>query len=387
MPPFVPARRSRRQSAPVSPLALVRVPYQHGDLLAAEGDYPSEMDRPIPLRPFCDRLGIALPPQLRRLRKVPWATVINMITVAADGRQRSLAAIPLRALPMWLALINPRKVTSGAREVLEAYQLEAAEVLLRHFLPGLSPPPSAPPEPPAAPQPARELPPAPMQTLPRPPAALLRARDMEAIEDELLFLKTQAGRLEAHAGLREPVRHAIGELFERVERLERRLGLALVAPAWRSGGDAGRTDVADEHHEGDVDPELGALRVAVRQMRDQVEGMKGPIGVAPGDELPNPVVVAPRETAVTVPARVRAFLLECTEALETDVRGMRSSKPRGMTATEMSVAYDAWAERRGIPTLGAHALAQQLVRTDTPRMQYRRRFYFAVRLRAVVPTA
>jgi hypothetical protein len=206
---------------------------------------------------------------------------------------------------------------------------------------------------------------------------------MEAIEDELLFLKTQAGRLEAHAGLREPVRHAIGELFERVERLERRLGLALVAPAWRPGGDAG----PEEHHEGDVDPELGALRVAVRQMRDQVEVLKGRIGVAPGDELPNPVVVAPRETAVTVPARVRAFLLECTEALETDVRGMRSSKPRGMTATELSVAYDAWAERRGIPTLGAHALAQQLVRTDTPRMQYRRRFYFAVRLRAVVPTA
>lgn len=384
MPPFVPARRSRRQSAPVSPLALVRVPYQHGDLLAAGGDYPDEWDRLVPLRPFCDRLGVALSPQLRKLKSVRWTCVTHMITqIPDDDQAREVACLPLRALPMWLVTISASRVAPGAREVLDAYQREAAEVLRRHFLPGLSPPPSAPPEPPAAPQPARELPPAPVQTLPRPPAALLRARDMEAIEDELLFLKTQAGRLEAHAGLREPVRHAIGELFERVERLERRLGLALVAPAWRPGGDAG----PEEHHEGDVDPELGALRVAVRQMRDQVEVLKGRIGVAPGDELPNPVVVAPRETAVTVPARVRAFLLECTEALETDVRGMRSSKPRGMTATELSVAYDAWAERRGIPTLGAHALAQQLVRTDTPRMQYRRRFYFAVRLRAVVPTA
>lgn len=384
MPPFVPARRSRRQSAPVSPLALVRVPYQHGDLLAAEGDYPDEWDRPVPLRPFCDRLGIALSPQLRKLKSVQWTCVTRLVTqIPDDDQAREVACLPLRALPMWLVTISASRVAPGARKVLEAYQREAAEVLRRHFIPGVSPRLSAPPEPPAAPQPARELPPAPVQTLPRPSAALLRARDMEAIEDELLFLKTQAGRLEAHAGLREPVRHAIGELFERVERLERRLGLALVAPAWRPGGDAG----PEEHHEGDVDPELGALRVAVRQMRDQVEVLKGRIGVAPGDELPNPVVVAPRETAVTVPARVRAFLLECTEALETDVRGMRSSKPRGMTATELSVAYDAWAERRGIPTLGAHALAQQLVRTDTPRMQYRRRFYFAVRLRAVVPTA
>lgn len=381
MPPFVPARRSRRQSAPVSPLALVRVPYRYGDLLAAEGDYPDERERPVPLRPFCDRLGIALSPQLRKLRSVPWTCVITMITqIPGDDQAREVACLPLRALPMWLVTISAGRVAPGAREILEAYQCEAAEVLLRHFLPGLSPPPSAPP---AAPQPARELPPAPVQTLPRPPAALLRARDMEAIEDELLFLKTQAGRLEAHAGLGKSDGYAIRELFERVERLEGRLGLALVAPAWRPGGDAG----PEEHHEGDVDPELGALRVEVRQMRDQVEVLKGHIGVAPGDELPNPVVVAPRETAVTVPARVRAFLLECTEALETDVRGMRSSKPRGMTATELSVAYDAWAERRGIPTLGAHALAQQLVRTDTPRMQYRRRFYFAVRLRAVVPTA
>lgn len=389
MSPFVPARRSRRQSAPVSPLVLVRVPYQHGDLLAVEGDYPSEMDRPIPLRPFCDRLGIALYPQLRRLRGVPWSTVIIMMTVGADGRRRSLATIPLRALPMWLALINPRKVTPGAREVLEAYQREAAEVLLRHFLPGVSPRPT-PPEPPAVPQPARELPPAPTPTSPRPSAALLRARDLEAIEDELFYVKMQAGRLEAHAGLGEPVRYALRELFARVERLEGRLGLALVPPAWvrgGSGGVPGRTDVPEEPPEGSLDPELEALRVAVHQMRGQVEGLKGRIGVGPGEELPNPSVVAPRETAVTTAARVRAFLLECTEALEPAGRTRRARKPEGLTATELALAYDAWAEQRGIPPLGAHALAQQLANLDTPRMQYRRRFYFALGLRAVVPAA
>ena len=377
MPPFVPARRSRRHSPPISPLALVRVPYRHGDLLAAGGDYPDDLDRPVSLRPFCDRLGIALSPQLRRLRGVRWATVIMMITVGADGRRRSLAAIPLRALPMWLALINPRKVAPEAQEVLEAYQLEAAEVLRRHFLPGGALPASAPPAPPP------ELPPAPMQSAPLPSAALLRARDMEAIEDELLFLKTQAGRLEVHAGLLGPVRGALRELFARVERLEGRLGLALVPPAWSRGA----SDGAEEHLAQDQDPELGALRVEVRQMHDKLGGLKGTLGIEPGGEAPNPVVVAPRETVVTTPSRVRAFLLERTEALESDVRGMRSRKPVGMTASELAVAYDAWAEQRGIPTLGAHALAQQLANLDTPRAQYRRRFYFAVRLRAVVPTA
>lgn len=371
MPPFVPARRSRRQSAP----AIIRVSTPLGDLPAIAGPYANEGDRPVPVRALCEELGVDVAPQLRKLRNYPWARIQQVRALAADDRARLLACIPMRAIPAWLASVSPRRIPPKA---LPGFS-ERWEGMLKSSIP-LWP---AWPSPASPPSPARELPPEPMQTSSRPSAAPLGARDMAAIEDELLFLKTQAGRLEAHAGLGEPVRHAIGELFERVERLERRLGLALVAPAWRPGGDAG----PEEHHEGDVDPELGALRVAVRQMRDQVEALKGPIGVAPGDELPNPVVVAPRETAVTVPARVRAFLLECTEALETDVRGMRSSKPRGMTATELSVAYDAWAERRGIPTLGAHALAQQLVRTDTPRMQYRRRFYFAVRLRAVVPTA
>jgi hypothetical protein len=213
---------------------------------------------------------------------------------------------------------------------------------------------------------------------------------MEAIEDELFYVKMQAGRLEAHAGLGEPVRYALRELFARVERLEGRLGLALVPPAWvrgGSGGVPGRTDVPEEPPEGSLYPQLEALRVAVHQMRGQVEGLKGRLGVGPGDELPNPAVVAPRETAVTTAARVRAFLLECTETLEPDVRTMRARKPVGMTASELAVAYDAWAEQRGIPPLGAHALAQQLANLDTPRMQYRRRFYFAVCLRAVVPTA
>lgn len=377
MPPFVPVRRSRRQSATASPLALVRVPYRHGDLLAAGGDYPRDGERPVPLRPFCERLGIDLPSQLKKLKGHSWTCVVMITMQAGSDQTRKMACIPLRSLPMWLALINPRKVAPEVRELLEAYQLEAAEVLRRHFLPGGALPASAPPAPPP------ELPPAPTPSAPRLSAALLRARDLEAIEDELAYLRVEAGRVEVHAGLLGPVRGAVRELFARVERLEGRLGLALVPPAWSRGG----SDGAEEQLAQDPDTELGALRVELRQMRGELGGLKTRIGVEPGAEVPSPAVVAPRETAVTTPARVRAFLLECTEALEPDVRTMRSRKPGGMTAPELAVAYDAWAEQRGIPTLGAHALAQQLANLDTPRTQYRRRFYFAVRLRAAVPTA
>jgi hypothetical protein len=46
--------------APVhpAPLSLVSVPFQGGALLAAAGSYPEEGDRPVPLAPFCERLGI-----------------------------------------------------------------------------------------------------------------------------------------------------------------------------------------------------------------------------------------------------------------------------------------------------------------------------------------
>ena len=127
------------------PATLVRVPFRDGFLLAAEGVYPEEGDRPIPLRPFADRLGLTLAPQLVKLKRVGWACVsIIDMQIPGDDQVRGVACLPLRALPMWLATINPGKVAPEARPMLESYQREAAEVLFRHFLapvpPGLMPP-------------------------------------------------------------------------------------------------------------------------------------------------------------------------------------------------------------------------------------------------------
>ena len=115
--------------------ALARVPFRGGFILAAAGPVDQEGARPVPLAPFCEALGLALSPQLAKLKGKPWACVtIIVMQIPGDDQARRVACIPLRALPMWLATIHPAKVAPEARPMLEAYQAEACDVLYRHFL-------------------------------------------------------------------------------------------------------------------------------------------------------------------------------------------------------------------------------------------------------------
>ena len=118
-----------------APVALVRVPFHGGNLFAAGGEYANPGDRPVPLRPACDRLNLDLRSQLRKLHGASWATVVIMTMVAEDGKEREMACLPLRAIPMWLASINPGKLAPELRDLLVRYQVEAADVLYRHFMP------------------------------------------------------------------------------------------------------------------------------------------------------------------------------------------------------------------------------------------------------------
>ena len=133
--------------APVHPahLALVSVPFQGGALLAAAGSYPEEGDRPVPLAPFCERLGINADTQRKKLARVTWTCpVVMTVQIPGDDQARRLACIPLRALAGWLFTINPGKVAPEARPALVAYQREAADVLYRHVLAPPAPVPGGP---------------------------------------------------------------------------------------------------------------------------------------------------------------------------------------------------------------------------------------------------
>lgn len=121
--------------------ALVRVPFHGGELLAAAGEYAEEGDRPVPLRPFCDALGLTIAPQLVKLKKAEWACVSIIDTqIPGDDQVRKVACLPLRAIPMWLATMSPEKVAPAAKAMLVAFQREAADALYRHFRPRMSAP-------------------------------------------------------------------------------------------------------------------------------------------------------------------------------------------------------------------------------------------------------
>jgi hypothetical protein len=90
----------------------------------------------VPIRPFCDHLGIAWQAQHIRIKfdAALARTVMMIVTVAEDGKQREMVVLPLTALFLWLAKINARKVAPARQELLIAFQLEAGMVLMQAWL-------------------------------------------------------------------------------------------------------------------------------------------------------------------------------------------------------------------------------------------------------------
>jgi hypothetical protein len=89
----------------------------------------------VPVRPVCEVLGVAWSPQrLRILRDdVLSSTVIEMITVARDGKQRKMLALPLEYLHGWLFGISASQVDEKHRERITLYRRECFQVLSAAF--------------------------------------------------------------------------------------------------------------------------------------------------------------------------------------------------------------------------------------------------------------
>lgn len=109
--------------------SLIKVPF-HGDTIEAVAKDGSWM---ASLRRMCENLDVDYWTQLRKLKEKPWATVVIMPMVGADGKNREMAMIDRRTMTMWLANINPGKVKPELRSKIEAYQCEAADALDKYF--------------------------------------------------------------------------------------------------------------------------------------------------------------------------------------------------------------------------------------------------------------
>lgn len=89
----------------------------------------------VVVRRVCEALGLDVVTQRQRLLTAGWASGKAIMVQVEDalGRPRETLVIALDALPMWLASIDVARVSEPARPRLARFQVEARDVLARHF--------------------------------------------------------------------------------------------------------------------------------------------------------------------------------------------------------------------------------------------------------------
>jgi hypothetical protein len=88
------------------------------------------------LKPAVDDLGLAYSPQLRKLKTRSWGTVTETVTVAEDGKSRTMAATTVRSFLMLMANINENRIDESKRPTLVAFQNETADAIEAYWTGG-----------------------------------------------------------------------------------------------------------------------------------------------------------------------------------------------------------------------------------------------------------
>ena len=90
----------------------------------------------VAFKPMVENLGLDYSRQLKKLKGKSWATVTNIVTVGADGKNREMSCIDLRTLTMWLATIDENRVNEEARPLVVSYQNEVADAIESYWANG-----------------------------------------------------------------------------------------------------------------------------------------------------------------------------------------------------------------------------------------------------------
>ncbi len=110
--------------------ALVKFNF-HGDeldVVSHDGEHYAVLSR------LCEPLGLAPNNQIEKLKALPWACSMKIISHDASGRKQELFCLSLRSVAGWLFTINAGKIAPHLRDKLALYQRECADVLADHFL-------------------------------------------------------------------------------------------------------------------------------------------------------------------------------------------------------------------------------------------------------------
>lgn len=90
----------------------------------------------IAMRPIVENMGLDWRSQQRKLNSRFHSIVVNMTTVATDGKTREMLCLPLQKLPAWLFTVHPRKVAAPIRAAVERYQAESEAALWSYWTGG-----------------------------------------------------------------------------------------------------------------------------------------------------------------------------------------------------------------------------------------------------------
>jgi len=108
----------------------------HGDELALI-DHDGEPF--VAMRPVVEGMGLDWKSQWRRLSGERFSSsVVEMTTVAQDGKPREMTCLPLRKLTGWLLTVNANKVNPVIKDKIIAYQNECDDALWDYWTEGFA---------------------------------------------------------------------------------------------------------------------------------------------------------------------------------------------------------------------------------------------------------
>ncbi|WP_151777174.1 phage antirepressor N-terminal domain-containing protein [Acinetobacter brisouii] len=91
----------------------------------------------VAMRPICENIGLDWAAQAQKIKRhyVLNSTMVMITTVAQDGKNREMAALPIGYLNGWLMSVDVNRVKPEIKDTLIKYQLECYDVLYNHFMP------------------------------------------------------------------------------------------------------------------------------------------------------------------------------------------------------------------------------------------------------------
>lgn len=116
----------------MSSLAQITVPFHAHELLIVEHN-----NQPYTaMRPIVEGMGLAWQAQYDKLKQRFASTIMEIMTVANDGKERLMICLPLKKLFGWLMTISPNKVRPELHDTVIMYQNECDDVLWDYWTKG-----------------------------------------------------------------------------------------------------------------------------------------------------------------------------------------------------------------------------------------------------------